>query len=99
MGKFKKGVSGNPKGKPKGAVNKSTDLARTAIAKFVDDNSDKFELWLDEIYKEHGAKEAFACVKDLIEYHVPKLSRQELKHEGEVTLNKILAKLDDPDEE
>lgn len=65
-------------GRPKGVGNKTTELAREAVARFVDDNAPKFQEWLDEIYAEHGAKEAFGCVKDLIEYHIPKLSRQDL---------------------
>ena len=72
-----KGRTNNPNGRPKGSPNKSTEMARQAIAKFVDDNSERFQGWLDEIYEEHGARDAFNCVKDLIEYHVPKLSRTE----------------------
>lgn len=65
-------------GSRKGIPNKSTDMARQAIARFVEDNSEMFQKWLDEIYAEHGAKDAFNCVKDLIEYHVPKLTRQDI---------------------
>lgn len=71
-------------GRKKGTPNKSDSRARAAIAKFVEVNSEKFEGWLDEIYEEHGAKEAFSCVTALIEYHIPKLARTELTgKEGE----------------
>lgn len=63
-------------GRPKGSSNKSTELARTAIARFVDNNTERLQGWLDEIAQDNPEK-AFACVKDLLEYHVPKLQRTE----------------------
>lgn len=66
-------------GRPKGVGNKSTELAREAIAKFVDDNSERLQGWLDEIANESPEK-AFNCVKDLLEYHVPKLSRTDVQN-------------------
>ena len=56
-------------GRPKGSGNKKDELARRAISKFVERNTEKFDAWLDEIYAEKGAQAAFDCVKDLIEYH------------------------------
>jgi len=73
-----KGMTNNPNGRPKGSQNKSTAAAREAIARVVDANAEKLGVWLDEIYRDHGAKEALTSFKDLIEYHVAKLSRQEL---------------------
>jgi hypothetical protein len=35
-------------------------------------------LWLDEIHKEKGAQAAWDCMIDVLEYHVPKLARQEI---------------------
>lgn len=63
-------------GRPKGVGNKSTDLAREAIAKFVDDNSQRLQGWLDQIAQD-SPKDAFNCVKDLMEYHLPKLARHD----------------------
>ena len=34
--------------------------------------------WLDEIARDEGAKVAFNCFMDVVEYHVPKLQRTEL---------------------
>jgi len=73
-----KGSTGNPNGRPKGIPNKATTEARLAIAKFVDDHSSKISGWLDEIYRDEGAKDAFNCFTSLLEYHVPKLARNEL---------------------
>jgi hypothetical protein len=58
------------------------------IASFVDGNSQRLQMWLDEVYERDGPKAAFACFSDLIEYHVPKLSRTEVtgKDDGPVEL-------------
>ena len=75
----------NPKGRPPGVPNKSTALAREAIARFVDANSDKLQGWLDEIAtsEKHGPKVAFDCFMQVAEYHVPKLAR--IEQVGDVT--------------
>ena len=65
-------------GRPKGMPNKSTRAAREAIAAFVDGNADRLQGWLDEIAAEKGAQAAFDCFSTLLEYHVPKLARQEI---------------------
>jgi hypothetical protein len=68
-------------GSRKGVPNRSTALAREAIANFVDNNADRLQGWLDQIAAEKGAEAAFRCFTDLVEYHVPKLSRAE--HTGQ----------------
>jgi hypothetical protein len=76
-----KQLKNNPKGagRPAGSPNKSTALAREAIAKFVDGNADKLQQWLDEIAMNEklGPKVAFDCFMQVAEYHVPKLARTE----------------------
>ena len=76
-----KQLKNNPKGagRPAGSPNKSTALAREAIARFVDGNSHKLQEWLDEIAKHEklGPKVAFDCFMQVAEYHVPKLARVE----------------------
>jgi hypothetical protein len=64
--------------RPKGSPNKSTALAREAIARFVDNNSDRLQGWLDQIAEDKGPEAAFRCFTDLVEYHVPKLARTEV---------------------
>jgi hypothetical protein len=84
--------SGNIKGagRPAGSPNKSTSLAREAIARFVDGNTDKMQGWLESVAEgvqdeETGKwlvppnpEKAFAMLQSVVEYHVPKLARQEL---------------------
>jgi hypothetical protein len=66
-------------GRVAGTPNKSTALAKEAIAKFVDGNADKLQQWLDEIAMNEklGPKVAFDCFMQVAEYHVPKLARTE----------------------
>lgn len=63
-------------GRARGVPNKATSLAREAIAKFVDDNSDRLTKWLDQI-AEVNPKDAFQCYMSVVEYHIPKLARTE----------------------
>lgn len=85
---FKEGQSGNPAGKPKGSVNKSTAKAREAIAAFVDGNAHRLEGWLDKI-AEKDPKQAFDCFQSVIEYHIPKLARTDVdaKLTGNLTIS------------
>lgn len=73
---YAKGQSGNPAGKPKGAANKATTLAREAIALFVDRNTERLQGWLDDIAAE-DPQAAFDSFMKVVEYHVPKLQRTE----------------------
>lgn len=75
-------------GRPKGVANKSTTQAREAIARFVEDNSNRFQEWLDavaagktkdgEVIGPPSPEKAFNMVQAVIEYHIPKLARTEL---------------------
>ena len=80
---MKKGETNNPNGRKKGVPNKSTTQAREAIARFVDNNTERLEKWLDEIAEE-SPKDAFECVMKVMEYHVPKLARTETNLTGDV---------------
>jgi hypothetical protein len=73
-------------GRPKGVPNKTTALAREAIARFVDGNCENLQKWLDEIADRDGPQAAFKCLMDVVEYHVPKLARVETtgKDEGPI---------------
>lgn len=76
-------------GRPAGSPNKSTAMAREAIAKFVDGNAHKMEEWLVQVA--NGVKndenkyivlpnpeKAFGMLQSVMEYHVPKLARTEM---------------------
>ena len=78
-------------GRTKGTPNKATVNARETIAAFVDGNAARLNDWLDQIAETDGPKAAFACVVDLLEYHVPKLARTELTgKDGADLLPKVL---------
>ena len=76
-------------GRPVGVPNKSTSMAREAIAKFVEGNAHKMEEWLiavaDGIQNDEGKyivapnpEKAFGMLQTVMEYHVPKLARTEV---------------------
>jgi len=82
----------NPKGRPKGSPNKSTAMAREAIAQFVDGNAHKMQEWLEQVaigVKNEENKfivlpnpeKAFGMLQSVMEYHLPKLARTE--HTGD----------------
>lgn len=64
-------------GRPKGSPNKATAKVREAIATFADGNVDNLTSWLNSIAKK-DPKDAFNCYMSVLEYHIPKLARQEL---------------------
>lgn len=78
-------MPGKPKGLPKtggrakGTQNRATVEARTAIAKFVDANTDRLQGWLDRVAEDNPLA-AINAVRDLLEYHVPKLARTEMQN-------------------
>ncbi len=84
-------------GRPAGSPNKSTALAREAIAKFVDGNADKLQQWLDEIAMNEklGPKVAFDCFMQVAEYHVPKLARVEQVGDASAPITHIYKWQDD----
>jgi hypothetical protein len=92
--KVSKTVEGNlnRSGRPKGVPNKSTAMAREAIAQFVDGNAHKMQEWLEQVaigVKNEENKfivlpnpeKAFGMLQSVMEYHLPKLARTE--HTGD----------------
>ena len=79
-------------GRAHGTPNKATAEARAAVATLVDGNVDRLQEWLEQIAcgvaDEHGKfivppnpAKAFELLLDVLEYHVPKLSR--IEHTGD----------------
>ena len=79
----------NPKGRPAGSPNKSTAMAREAIARFVDGNTHKMQEWLQQVAEGvrndedkfivlPNPEKAFGMLQSVMEYHVPKLARTEM---------------------
>ena len=82
----------NPKGRPKGSPNKSTAMAREAIAQFVEGNAHKMQEWLEQVAVGvrndedkfivlPNPEKAFGMLQSVMEYHLPKLARTE--HSGD----------------
>jgi hypothetical protein len=77
MPEFKKGQSGNRRGRPKGAVNKSTKEIKEAFQMLLEQNLPHLNKWLQEVASEDPEK-ALSLVLRLSEYIIPKLARQEM---------------------
>lgn len=89
----KKGSSNNPNGRPKGVPNKATQDARQAIAMFVDGNAHRLEGWLDKVAQDNPAK-AFELFQSVVEYHIPKLARQDnTSSDGTMTPKSVVVEI------
>jgi hypothetical protein len=71
-------------GRVKGTPNKATGMAREAIAKLVEGNVGQLQEWLAQIAadEKQGPAVAFKLLMDVMEYHIPKLSRAEHTGDG-----------------
>jgi hypothetical protein len=74
---FEPGTSGNPNGRPKGRLNKTTREIRNAYQKLTEDNLDNMNIWLAQVASESPEK-AMDLMLKLSEYIIPKMSRQEI---------------------
>ena len=86
---FVKGVSGNPKGKPKGAISEKTKIWNEIGEWFASDGIDQYKSNLLEMLKSKDKSiqsEGMKRFEALLEYFKPKLQRTELAHEGDVNL-------------
>ncbi len=69
-------------GRKSGTPNKATRNTREAIATLIDGKVDELSSWLEEIYEKDGARAAFQCFIDVLEFGLPKLARTEVTGES-----------------
>ena len=74
---FKPGESGNPNGRPKGAINKNTKEIRQAYQNLVEMNLENMSRWISQVASEDPNK-AMDLMLKLSEYVIPRLARQEV---------------------
>jgi hypothetical protein len=96
-GAFEPGQSGNPAGRPKGAVNKVTADVRAALAQLAEGNVGRCQEWLDAVAMTNPER-ALDLYLRIIEYHVPKLARSEIAVEGELRTGTVSAEPLTPEE-
>ncbi len=81
---FEKGKSGNPNGKPKGALNKATSDVRQLVQKLFSDNFDKIQADFDKL----SPRERVNATIKLLDFILPK--KFDLDIAAEVTLKQFL---------
>ena len=67
MAKFTKGNSGNPNGRPKGKVNRTTEELRNLIQAFVEANINKLQKDFDSL----APKERIGCLEKFLRHVLP----------------------------
>ena len=80
---FKKGVSGNPAGRPKGSGNRATSDLRASIQAFLDKNWPNVQKEFNKL----EPKEKLAFMDKMLSYSLPKLQSVEL--DADVELNHL----------
>ena len=75
-------------GRPKGAINRSTEMMKLTIARAVDNTLNTLSADLEKIRKEDPERAIELALK-LMEFTLPKLSRTELKGEIDQRIHTI----------
>jgi hypothetical protein len=98
MGKFEKGHT-LAKGRPKGSLNRTTEMMRLNIARAVNNTLDTIQTDLAEIKKEDPVK-AMELAMKLMEYSLPKLRSIDINGSIDVNakIQQISININRPDE-
>jgi hypothetical protein len=75
-------------GRPKGAINRSTEMMKLTIARAVDNTLNTLSADLDKIRKDDPERAIELALK-LMEFTLPKLTRTEMKAEIEQRIHSI----------
>jgi hypothetical protein len=87
MAKFEKGNKLS-KGRPPGAINRSTEMMKLSIARATNRVLDQLPTIMEEMVKK-DPKGAVDLALKMLEFHMPKMSRMELKAEVEQRIHQI----------
>ena len=89
---FKKGVSGNKNGRPKGSPNKTTAEIKEIITRIVGNQLEHIEKDLEKIRKSDPA-EAMRLSSKFIDYVLPKQTRMEIEGELSHKVDKLVIEI------
>ena len=87
MGKFEAGNKIS-KGRPKGAINRSTEMMKVSIARATNRVLDDLPKIMEDMMKKDPKSAVDLAIK-LLEFHMPKMSRIEMKAEIEQRIQQI----------
>tara|TARA_A100001201_G_scaffold142790_1_gene142012 strand:- start:3572 stop:3868 length:297 start_codon:yes stop_codon:yes gene_type:complete len=92
---FKKGNTLS-KGRPKGAINRSTEMAKLTLARIADEGLDNLKKDLQKIREKDPVRAAELYLK-ILEYIIPKQQRVEVKGEIEQKIQQITVNINKND--
>jgi hypothetical protein len=87
MAKFEKGNTIS-RGRPKGAINRSSEMMKLSIARATNRVLDDLPKIMEEMMKKDPKSAVDLAIK-LLEFHMPKMSRVEMKAEIEQKIQQI----------
>jgi hypothetical protein len=87
-----KGKTNNPKGRPKGQPNKTTQEIRGLLERVVVDNFENVQIWITETAKANPAR-ATELILKCAEFAIPRLRAIDLSSNGE-TLQQTVVVMD-----
>ncbi len=87
MAKFEKGNQLS-KGRPKGAINRSTEMMKLSVARATNKVLDELPTIMEEMIKKDPKAAVDLAIK-LLEFNMPKLSRTEMRAEIDQRIHQI----------